>query len=392
LNSVSLTDKGHPSILFLGTQMAFGGAQTLLLDQALWFKGKGHKVVAAFFYDRDGLYDKWLEAYDIPLLNLNAFDKTAGCIKKATSLISGMWRLWRLLRTEKFDVVVGFTHDSNILGLLLAWLAGVPVRLGTHLGVIRDIPHWRERLHSILVNTGIIQVLIASSTRTRDDALWEGVSPGRIEVIFNSITPFTLNEEDRIRTRQKLGLHECDFFLLAVGRLVYEKGHEFLIQAIPSIIPSFPNITVGICGSGPLFTQLEKQIFDLSLEKKIRLLGQWENVMELLAAADAFVLPSRWEGLPLALLEAMMAGLPVIATRVQGVEEVIENGVQGFLVPLENPEELAKSILKLLSKPDQCRQMGIAASARIMQGYTTDQMCEKYLRVILKLFQPNYMR
>jgi glycosyltransferase involved in cell wall biosynthesis len=90
-------------------------------------------------------------------------------------------------------------------------------------------------------------------------------------------------------------------------------------------------------------------------------------------------------GLPMALLEAMMAGLPVIATRVQGVEEVIENGVQGFLVPLENSEELSKAILQLLSNPDQSRKMGIAASSRIMQGYTTDQMCEKYLQVIMRL-------
>ena len=385
MNSASLPEKEHLSILFLGTQMAFGGAQTLLLDQALWFKGQGHKTVAAFFYDRDGLCDKWRKAYDIPLYNLNAFDKTAGYLKKIFSLIAGIWRLWRLLRTEKFDAVVAFTHDSNILGLPLAWLAGVPARVGTHLGVIRGIPRWREKLHSTLVNAGIIQVLIASSTGTRDNAVREGVSLGRIEIIFNAITPFKLSADDRISSRQKLGLHENDFFLLAVGRLVYEKGHEFLIQAIPSVIQSFPNITVGICGSGPLFGQLEEQISALALENKVRLLGQWENVRELLAAADAFVLPSRWEGLPMALLEAMMAGLPVIATRVQGVEEVIENDVQGFLVSLENPGELSKAILQLLSNPDQCRKMGLAASSRIMQGYTTDQMCQKYLRVIMRL-------
>jgi len=87
----------------------------------------------------------------------------------------------------------------------------------------------------------------------------------------------------------------------------------------------------------------------------------------------------------MALLEAMMAGLPVVAARVQGVDEVIENGVQGLLVPLESPEELSKAILQLLQDPTRRRQMGLAASARIMQGYTTDQMCEKYLRAVEKI-------
>jgi len=379
------SEKKLPSILFLGTQMAFGGAQTLLLDQALWFKARGHQTVAAFFYDRDGLNDKWQSAYDIRLVNLSAFDKNSSPLQKITSLLSGIWRLWRLLRAEKFDAVIAFTHDSNLLGLPLARLAGVPARIGTHLGSIRGLPRWREKLHAWLVNAGIIQALIASSTRTQEDAIREGVAPERIEVIFNAIRPFEIRDGDRTAARQKLGLRPDDFFLLAVGRLVYEKGHEFLVRAMPAVVQAHPNILAGICGAGPLFDDLQGQITALALGDKVRLLGQWEDVRELLAAADAFVLPSRWEGLPMALLEAMMAGLPVVAARVQGVDEVIENGVHGLLVPLENPEELSKAILQLMQDPQRRRQMGLAASARIMQGYTTDQMCEKYLQVIMRL-------
>jgi glycosyltransferase involved in cell wall biosynthesis len=378
------TDNRKISLLLLGTQMAFGGAQTLLLDQALWFKSQGHKVVAAFFYDRDGLYDKWLKSYDIPLYNLNAFDKTTSYTKKIINLITGMWRLWKLLRAEKFDAVVTFTHDSNVLGLPLAWLAGVPVRVGTHLGVIRGIPRWREELHSILVNTGIIQVLVAASTRTRDNAVQEGISPDRIKIIFNAISPFKLNDGDRISARQKLGLQENDFFLIAVGRLVYEKGHKFLIQAIPSVTQSFPNVIVGICGSGPLFEQLQEQISALDLEGKVRLLGQWENVRELLSAADAFVLPSRWEGLPMALLEAMMAGLPIIATKVEGVEEVVAEGKHGLLVPIEDADALADAIMQLMANPQLRHEMGAAAKEQVLRLYTTDYMCEQYLALMLK--------
>ena len=111
--------------------------------------------------------------------------------------------------------------------------------MGPHLGTIRDMPRWREKLHSFLVNVGVMQTLIASSTRTRDDAMREGVSPKQIEVIFNAITPFQIQEEDRNTTRQKLGMGEGDFFLLAVGRLRFcQKGHEILIQAIPPVAPA----------------------------------------------------------------------------------------------------------------------------------------------------------
>ncbi len=373
------------SIVLLGTQMAVGGAQKLLLEQALWFQSHGYKVAVLFFYDRDGLYQKWMNIYPFEIQNLHIFDNKEGRLRGLFRLLHGLIKLWSIFKQGKFDAAITFTHDSNVLGLPIAWLAGIPVRIGTHLGTIRGLPRWREKLHSTLVNLGVIQVLIASSNGTRDDAVQEGVSPKRIEVVFNAISPFKLSDSDRSMTRQKLGLRENDFFLLAVGRLVYEKGHVILIRAMPSVVQSFPNIMVGICGSGPMFGQLQEQISALALDNKVRLLGQWENVLELLAAADAFVLPSRWEGLPMALLEAMMAGLPVIASRVQGVEEVIENGVQGLLVPLENPEELSKAILQLLNNPDQRRKLGLAASFRIMQGYTTEQMCENYLKVVNRL-------
>ncbi|MDO8755671.1 MAG: glycosyltransferase family 4 protein, partial [Anaerolineales bacterium] len=277
-----------------------------------------------------------------------------------------------------------FTHDSNILGLPLAWLAGIPARVGTHLGEIRGMSAWRERLHTTLINYGIIQALIASSSRTRQNAIQRGVQPERIKVIFNAITPFDLGSVNRNSIRQKLSLQEDDIFLLSVGRLVYEKGHEFLVKAMSSVVQSPQNIVAGICGAGPLYNSLQGEIVSLSLEEKVMLLGQWENLLELLASADIFVLPSRWEGLPMALLEAMMAGLPVVATRVEGVEEVVEDGVHGLLVPPENPVELAKAILQLSNAPELRRRMGEAAKQHILNSFTTDHMCQQYLDVMRK--------
>ncbi|HNH27055.1 MAG TPA: glycosyltransferase, partial [Anaerolineales bacterium] len=274
------------------------------------------------------------------------------------------------------------THDSNVLGLPLAKLAGIPTRVGTHLGEIRGMSKWRERFHTFLVNHGVIQTLVASSARTKNNAIEVGVDPQKIITIYNAIMPFDVSHIDREAVRQKLGLQKEDVFFVAVGRLVYEKGHEFLVEAMSTVAKSESHAIAGICGAGPLHEALQAQIERLNLQDSVKLLGQWDSIPELLAASDVFVLPSRWEGLPMALLEGMMAGLPVIATRVEGVDEVVQPGEHGLLVPLESPAELAQAILQLLRSPQDRQRMGAAARERVLSSYTTDRMCEAYLQVI----------
>jgi len=372
------------SILFLGTQMATGGAQKILLDQARWFHEHGHKVTTAFFYDRDGLSAIWKQSLNFPLYNLDAFDRDSGFFRQGLLFFRGIKGLWTILRREKFDVVITYTHDSNMLGLPLAWLAGVRVRIGTHLGAIRGIPRWREKVHAMLVNIGCIQTLVAASKGTQQNAVREGVSLARIQVIANGAQLFDVDRMDRNKVRHTLGLAEDELLLVSVGRLVYEKGHEFLIQAMPDVIKEFPNSKAAICGSGPLQEYLASLISLNVLDDHVQLLGQWDDIPRLLAAADIFVLPSRWEGLSIALLEGMIAKLPVVTTRVEGVEEVIEDNVNGLLVPLEDSKALAKAILQLLRDPEKRVGMGLAGHARVLQGYTTDRMCEQYLKVVEK--------
>lgn len=362
--------------------MAVGGAQKLLLEQALWFQSHGHKVTVLFFYDRDNLHEKWTKTYPFEIYNLEAFDKKAGGLRSFPKLLIGLLKLWRILKQGKCDAVITFTHDSNLLGLPLAWLAGVRSRIGTHLGEIRGMSKWRDGLHTFLVNSGVIQTLVASSARTRINAIEVGVRSKRITTIYNAIMPFDVSNIDRETVREKLGLKVDEIFFLAVGRLVYEKGHEFLVQAMAEVAKKDSRAIAGICGAGPLHDQLLAQIETLNLQGRMRLLGQWDDIPELLAASDVFVLPSRWEGLPMALLEGMMAGLPVIATRVEGVDEVVQPGVHGLLVPLESPAELAQAILQLLRSPQDRRLMGGAARERVLNSYTTDRMCEAYLQVI----------
>lgn len=377
----------HFSILFIGTQMAIGGAQRGLLDQARWFKSHGCKVAVAFFYDKEGLHEKWRQAVDFPIHNLQAYERGAGFLYQAVKLIRGIWRLWILLMRERFDVVETFTHDSNLLGLPLAWLARVPVRIATHRGKIEAFPRWRQALHGLLINIGIARTLVAVSEQTRQLAMHEGIKSGRITVIPNGVTPLDISSVNRMKARKDLGLDKNDIFLLSVGRLTYQKGHEYFIQAMSKVINRFPNVKAGICGDGPLRPQLESQILELGLSNHVRLLGTWDDVSPALASADIFILPSRWEGLSRALMEAMAAGIPVIATYVDGIKDLVTDGVNGLLVPAEDSEGLENSILQLLDDPGMMKRIGSMGQEHVLRVHSTDGMCRKYYDLMLGLLE-----
>lgn len=371
-------------ILFFGTQMAIGGAQKLLLDQARWFHDHGHDVTAVFFYDKQGLQQRWQNGLGFPLLTLASVGPRASLIQRPGALIAGLWRLWKLLRKSRFDVIETFTYDSNLLALPLAWLAGVPARIATHHGVIEGFPRWIERLHAWLVNAGVASILVSVSGKTLEQAVQAGIRPERTTVIQNGIPPMALMPQNQAELRRQLGVEDGGAVLLSVGRLVYQKGHEYLVHAMPRILLDYPHTKAVICGEGALRPQLEKQIQELGLGESVRLMGNQTDIAPFLAGADLFVLPSRWEGLPVALLEAMGAGLPVVATRVEGVDEVVQETSQGLLVPPEDSDALASALLQLLGDPRLRRRMGEAARSRIQDLYTLDIMCGKYLDVMLR--------
>jgi len=375
------------SILLVGTQMALGGAQRLLLDQARWFYSHGHRVSAAFLYDKQSLGQVWSRGLDFPLLTLSTIGSSGNPFKKVGGLIVGLFRLRNLLRQGNFDVVESFTYDSNLLALPLAWLAGVPVRIATHHGIIEGFPRLLERLHSKLVNAGVASILVNVSRKVLDQAAAAGIRREHMTVIPNGIPASDPAKGNGAATRAELGIGEDDVLILSVGRLVYQKGHEYLVQAMYNLMKDFPQAKAVICGEGPLRRQLEAQITRLGVGASVRLLGNRMDINRFLECADVFVLPSRWEGLPVALLEAMESGLPVVATRVEGVEEVVQDPKQGLLVPPEDARSLTESLKTLVADPDLRKRMGKSARTRIAESYTIDIMCEKYLALMQNLMQ-----
>jgi glycosyltransferase involved in cell wall biosynthesis len=181
---------------------------------------------------------------------------------------------------------------------------------------------------------------------------------------------------DRARWRQKEGFDHDAILVTCVGRLVPQKNPMLLVQALAAL--NDPRVHLIMLGEGSLREQLTAYIREHGLERRVHLLGKRNEIPECLAASDVFVLSSNWEGNPLAVMEAMAAGLPVIGTKVGGVPELVESGEQGILVPPGDCEAFTDAMRTLLNDPEKRTAMANAARARAIAKFSVERMAQGY--------------
>jgi len=369
------------SILFLGTQMEVAGAQRALLSQARWFHEHGYSVQAVFFYDKQGLAKIWQRRYKIPVISLEAWKPNLFLPLNIFNLIGGLSRLVSLLR-KKVKVIVTFTPHSNLLGLPLGWIAGVPIRIGTHHGYIEGSSSRLAWLHGRLTNSHFCSAMVAVSAQVRQFALRrEAADARKLIVIENGVEPLGIKKLSALRRRtlrNKIGATGATTVLLTVGRLTLQKGHTVLLEAIAKLKIIKPRPVFAFAGDGPLKEELKEKAQRLGIAQQVRFLGIRNDVNELLLASDIFVQPSLWEGLSLALLEALLAGLPILATRVEGVIDVVENEYSALLVAPKNSAALAAAIQRLLGDNQLRKRLGRAGQKRALAYYSIEHMCKAY--------------
>jgi glycosyltransferase involved in cell wall biosynthesis len=212
-----------------------------------------------------------------------------------------------------------------------------------------------------------------------------GSRKDRIFVVHNSVKPDFVHRNDILskETRRRFLISEDDLVVLAVGRLSTEKGHRYLIDAVAKIISLSPHLElkVLIAGQGPADGKLRSQIAKRGLEKCVRLIGQYSDVASLYSIADVFVLPSLSEGSPNVLLESMAAHVPIVATNVGGVSEIVNDGESATLVPPANADLLGKSILEVLVDRSRAKQYASAAFDRARLMFSPTRYNERILNI-----------
>lgn len=288
-------------------------------------------------------------------------------------------RIWRVLRRGRFDVVHTHSSKAGMLGRVAAWAAGVPARLHTPhvLPFEQETPapvRWLYRGMEAVAGR-LTTTFIALSEHERGRMVETGVArPDQVAVLHNGVeSAEPATPQERGAKRGELGLSPTQPAICCVGRLVPQKGHRYLIEAVRRVVDAVPDAVCVVVGEGPLRQEVEGQVRRLGLGESVRLVGQREDVRELLPAFDALALPSLWEAMPYTVLEAMAAGLPVAAFDVSGLGEFIRPGDTGVLVPPRDSAALADALLGLLQEPSLRSRMGDAAREAARERFSVGQ-------------------
>jgi glycosyltransferase involved in cell wall biosynthesis len=273
----------------------------------------------------------------------------------------------RWCRRERIAVVQTCDLYTNIFGLPGAALAGVPVRIGSRRELNPDKSAWQIRMQRQAYRCAT--KVVANSPAAAQILEHEGLAPTSIALIANGLDLAAFpgrNAPQRIRT------------IVTVANLRPEKSHETLIAAASMLVGVYPALKFQIVGDGPRRRALEELAAARGLSAHLEFLGHRDDVPAVLASADAFVLPSRSEAFPNSAIEAMAAELPVVASAVGGLLDLIDHGRTGLLVPPTDPEALAAALRSLIEDPARAAAIGAAARADVRQRYSFDRMIASF--------------
>lgn len=382
--------KSPVKILLLNTLMELAGAQKAMLELASGLMACGYQVTVATMYDKTGSIAYFERHYGLTIINLDMKSMNAsGRLAQGIRLLGGLWRLFCLMRSLQVDIVQTFSHYSNILGTLIACLARVPVRVSSQRMSLKGYPGWLLWVDKTIANSPVVQKMVSVSEGTREFSIREqGIRAEKLVTIHNGIdcASFVKPLPSCTETlREDLGLGTATQIVATVARLHPQKGHRFLVDAVPLVLRSAPDTHFLFIGDGELHSELAHLLRARGLESHVHLLGARQDIADLLAITDLFVLPSLWEGLPNSVLEAMAAGLPVIATNVDGCPEIVVDGRTGLLIPPADPEALAEAIAELLSDETKRLSMGQAGRRHVATSFSTEASVLAYQNLYQEL-------
>lgn len=279
----------------------------------------------------------------------------------------------RELKVELFHDHAGIGWEGHA-GIAAAHAAGIPVVRTEHLPYLLTDPQQRADHAALLPR---IDQLICVSAEAMQSFIAAGINAEKLTVVRNGINP-TRVPPDRAGVRAEFGLSPEAQLVITVARMSEQKGHRYLLEAMPAILAAAPQAHFLWVGQGPLERDLRQQLGELAIDpSRLIWASHRHDVPRLLAAADLFVLPSLFEGLPLVILEAMANGTPIVATRVCGTSEAIRDGWNGRLVEAKNSQALAAAVVEALGNPALTKRWSHAGRTRFEQEFSAARMADE---------------
>lgn len=370
---------------------SIGGAQTVILDVGRKLQERGVAVlVVTRHYQGLARYEEvgGLPTYRVGRGDSNKVVAALSFIQGAAQVLAQQQHRYNVLHCHQMI-------SPMTIGLIAKALVRKPLVVMPHRsGDIGDIGILTQRRPL----TGRVRLAAARqqadafvciSKAIHDELRGIGVPESKLWDIVNGVDmqrfhPSTA--EQRAALRQQLGLPDGPLAVFT-GRLVPEKGIDVLLRAWPSVLQHVPNAHVVLVGAGEQRPQLEALARQQDIESQVVFAGGSDDVAPFLRAADAFVLPSYAEGLPVALLEAMACGLPCIGTAIDGTRNLIEDGVSGRLVPAGDASTLGQGLVEALSS-SSAQEWGLHAHQKVSRDYSLDSVADRYIDMYTALLQP----
>jgi glycosyltransferase involved in cell wall biosynthesis len=356
----------------------FGGAEVLLRDLTRGLLARGYKVSAR--YSTPGPIAEEINKMGVPVKRLPRLGRIDPLL---------LWRMWREIRRERPHVVHTHLFKSDFHGRLAARLAGVPVVVST----LHNCHNWARnpvlgRTYGLTAR--FADEIIAVSEEVREHAVrYAHLDEKKVTTIPNAIPIERFKDAKALgpAIRREFGIPFDVPVLGIVARLTEQKDHENFLRAAGIISEAAPGTRFLIAGEGPLRASLADLAATLDLAEVVTFTGARADIPAVYGAMDILVFSSRWEGLPVAMLEGMASCLPVVATEVGGIPGVLEHGVSGIIVPPSDPGSLASACLKLINNPILGQQMGAAGYAHVKAHYSIDAMVDATSRLYQSLLR-----
>ena len=350
-------------IVHLVGQLGIGGSERQLY---LLLKGINRdRFVPMVITFSPGLSEYWeepLRALGVPLLGVpRSWNK--------------LWRLWALaslLRRIQPHIVHSWDLRLNFAATFAGRIAGVPIRIGSVRCNLyrRGRSEWERRLGTVGLDS-----IIANSSKGRQDLIRLGSEPNRIEVAFNAVETqkARMTAAERALVRQKWGVDE-NIVIATIGNLSYSKNYPLLIEVTHSLVKAGWPVKTIVFGDGPLRESLQKLRDEKGLTERFLLMGQDVRAAHLVGAADIFCFTSNSEGMPNVLLEASLAGLPIVSTNVGGARDIIVEEETGYIVSIGDKAALIERLAFLMRNPSTRKHMGRAAQQRMQTDFSLNKM------------------
>lgn len=353
------------------TELSVGGAEQALVELATGLDGMRFEVQVVSLKSRPDAprarLVRRLEEVDIGTHFL-----------ESTSLASGprtLWRLYQSLRRWPTDVLQTFLFHANVLGPVAAKLAGVP-HVVSGIRVAEQSRKWRWHLEAATSRLVDRHVCVSRAVANfAQDTI--GLPQQKLLVIPNGVDHHRFTSVPAADLRA-MGIAKGRRVIVSVGRLDRQKGTDRLLEVAPRLLKQLPQHDLLLVGNGPEYRRIESAAKRKDIPHRVHLVGWQDDVPGILAASELLLLPSRWEGMPNVVLEAMASGLPVVAMEVEGIDDLLGDASRDQVVPQGDTDAFTERVISLLHTPEKMALLGTRNRARVVEQFRWQRSVEQY--------------